>query len=135
MKKLLILLGVLLGALPYGFLATSVQDVKNTDEHHNCTVTKARHEKTLISFGSVYYDMGMRRNEHKIILPYFFAEGDVYDAECGKVKFQIGAVDFVKPGEHINIWTREQTGTLFGHEILRERGIFMFGSGWDKRAR
>lgn len=127
MKKILLVL-LVLGYLPYLFLATSVErlDPKKAAQY-DCVASKTQHVKEWVSFGTVYYDFNMKHNK-RIVMPYFFLEGDIFYAICGNTTFPIGRTDWLKPGDKMKVRTEVSTVKFFGKTLFSEEGIVSFSN-------
>ena len=135
MKKFAIGLLTILLAIPYLFFATSVEEVDLSDRSFNCLVLNYGHYSSPVAFGAVFYDpinFGFGGNK-RIVLPYFFTDGELMVADCGKESFTLGYKDnlsFIKHGDQIHLYTELQSIKFFGREIAIEEDISSFGTGW-----
>jgi hypothetical protein len=132
MKKLLILL-MFLGYLPYLFLFTSVENVKDSERAYHCHVKTLGEVKEYLGYGMVYYNpLGLQAaSNHAIILPYFFLHGEVKYAECAGKEIILGIND-LKVEEKIRVVTIDRIVKIFGHTFHSETNWESFGTSSEK---
>lgn len=136
MRKLILMILVTLGVLPYLFLATSVVGIDKSGRSFNCTVLDGGTVNMPIFLGSVYYDpiTGPSFSDKRTILPYFAFHGQVYLARCGVDTFSVGAasnMDYIKPGDQIHLYTDLRSLRIFGVQFGVEESVTGFGTGWS----
>jgi hypothetical protein len=133
MKKLLIGLALLLTWSPYLFLATSIEDVKDSHRAYNCTVQSAGNIKEFFILADTYYTPIVKTtmlDGGRTILPRFFFEDEVSYAQCGRYAFGLGRSDFMKPGDKIFLYTRQSVVKFLGIVVSEYEGFHSASKGW-----
>ncbi len=133
MKKLKIVivsLLILLGLIPYLFLFTSIEEVKNSQQKYDCHIETFGQIQQTIGFGSVYYrPLGNSSiNNHRKVLPFFFQKGEVKYASCAGTEIALGSgLDF-KIGDKITVYSELNEVKFLGYTIHSEKNWSSFGT-------
>lgn len=131
-KRALITLLVLILAIPYVFLNTSVKQVKAKAKEYHCVVSKNERVKQPVVLGTVFYSYNFKLHDVRKVVPYVGFDEVVNYAQCGDKEFTLGTFDFGdtlnKVGTKIHLYTKTDQIFLFGIHLWDEEDIEMFGT-------
>lgn len=120
---------IILLLIPYLFLASSVEEGKDLSpkEGMKCVVSRSERYNSYFGLNKVHYSgFNMLKNQY-IILPRFKIDENVIYAKCENRELLIGATDWIKVGDRIRVYSRNNIIKLFGFKLFEEENIFMFG--------
>lgn len=135
MKTLLKTVLVILGVIPYLFLATHVKRAEKSGKNYNCVAGKIYESSGVVNLGSAYFNTNFFLNpEKRIILPYFFYKQQAIVLQCGSKNFSVGVTDNIedrpKEGEKMNLYTDLYKIGIFSVDLYEEEGMNMYSNSW-----